>query len=162
MKLINIIELYELAQFDSGQPVVSKRKELKGDETLEHSIDMDIVAEFRIMHKIRQKWGLYYVTIYEGDTYDSLSEEFGVKKKKLLDYNDLGKSAEMLPAGTMFYLQEKNEKMPDGAPGAHKVKQGETSHSIAQEYGLKLKSLLKMNKLDKNQELTEGQYLRLR
>ena len=54
------------------------------------------------------------------------------------------------------------EKMPDGAPGAHKVKQGETSHSIAQEYGLKLKSLLKMNKLDKNQELTEGQYLRLR
>ena len=68
----------------------------------------------------------------------------------------------MLPAGTMFYLQEKNEKMPDGAPGAHKVKQGDTSHSIAQEYGLKLKSLLKMNKLDKNQELTEGQYLRLR
>lgn len=161
-KLINIIELYELFQFDSGQPVVAKRKELKGDETLEHSIDMDIVAEFRIMHKIRQKWGLFYVTIYEGDTYDSLSEEFGVKKKKLLDYNDLGKSAEMLPAGTMFYLQEKNEKMPDGAPGAHKVEQGETSHSIAQEYGLKLKSLLKMNKLDKNQELTEGQYLRLR
>ena len=84
-KLVNIIETYELYKYDTGQPVVAQRRELRGDETMEHTIDMAIVNEFKIMHKIRQKWGLYYVTVYPGDTYDSIAEEFGMKKRKLLD-----------------------------------------------------------------------------
>lgn len=161
-KLINIIELYDLHRFDSGQPVVARRRDLAGDESLEHSVDMSIVAEFRIMHKIRQKWGLYYVTVYEGDTYDGIAEEFGVKKKKLMGYNDLGKSADMLPAGTMFYLQEKNERMPQGMPEAHKVRRGETLYMLSQRYGLKLKSLRKMNGLKRDKEPEAGSYVRLR
>lgn len=161
-KLVNIIELYDLHRFDSGQQTVAKRKELQGDETLEHSIDMDIVNEFRIMHKIRTKWGLFYVSVCNGDSYDSLAEEFGVKKKKLMGYNDLEKDAEMLPAGTNFYLQEKNVRMPDGQPEAHKVRAGETPHAISQKYGLQMKSLLKMNGLQDNAVLTPGQYLRLK
>jgi len=161
-KLVNIIELYELYRYDSGQPVVARRKTLKGDETLEHSIDMAIVGEFSIMHKIRSKWGLYYVTAYEGDSYDALAAEFGMKKKKLLGYNDLDKSDGMLPAGSMIFLQEKNERMPEGLPEVHKVKPGDTPYSVAQRYGLRLKPFLKMNRLKKDSELTVGSYLRLR
>ena len=134
----------------------------KLDETMEHTIDMAIVNEFKIMHKIRQKWGLYYVTVYPGDTYDSIAEEFGMKKRKLLDFNDLDRNSEMLHSGAMLYLQEKNERMPDGMPEAHKVKRGETASSIARDYGLKLKSLLHINNLRENDTLTVGTYLRLR
>ena len=161
-KLVNIIETYELYKYDTGQPVVAQRRELRGDETMEHTIDMAIVNEFKIMHKIRQKWGLYYVTVYPGDTYDSIAEEFGMKKRKLLDFNDLDRNSEMLHSGAMLYLQEKNERMPDGMPEAHKVKRGETASSIARDYGLKLKSLLRINDLRENDTLTVGTYLRLR
>lgn len=161
-KLVNIIEMYELYKYDSGQPVVAKRRELKGDESMEHSVDMAIVNEFKIMHKIRQKWGLYYVTVYPGDTYDSIADEFGMKKRRLLDFNDLDRDAAMLPAGEMLYLQEKNERMPDGMPEAHKVRRGETLSSIARAYGLRLKSLLRMNNLREGDTLTPGSYLRLR
>ncbi len=161
-KLVNIIEMYELYKYDSNQPVVAKRRELKGDETLEHSVNMTIVNEFRIMHKISQKWGLYYITVYAGDTYDSIADEYGMKKRKLLGYNDLDNDSAMLPAGSELYLQEKNTKMPDGAAEAHKVRRGETAYSIAQAYGLKLKSLLKINGLSESDALHVGSYLRLR
>ncbi len=161
-KLVNIIEMYELYKYDSNQPVVAKRRELKGDETLEHSVNMTIVNEFRIMHKISQKWGLYYITAYAGDTYDSIADEYGMKKRKLLGYNDLGNNAAVPEAGAVLYLQEKNSSMPDGMPEAHKVRRGETAYSIAQAYGLKLKSLLKINGLSEGDTLRVGSYLRLR
>ena len=52
--------------------------------------------------------------------------------------------------------------MPDGMREAHKVKRGETASSIARDYGLKLKSLLRINDLRENDTLTVGTYLRLR
>lgn len=161
-KLVNIIDTYELYKYDTGQPVVAHRRDLKGDESLEHTIDMAIVNEFKIMHKIRQRWGLYYITVYPGDTYDSIADEFGMKKRKLLSFNDLDREAAMLPAGSPLYLQEKNERMPEGMPEAHKVKRGETALSIARDYGLQLKSLLRLNGLREGDVLMPGSYLRLR
>lgn len=161
-KLVNIIDTYELYKYDTGQPVVAHRRDLKGDESLEHTVDMTIVNEFKIMHKIRQRWGLYYITVYPGDTYDSIADEFGMKKRKLLSFNDLDREAAMLPAGSPLYLQEKNERMPEGMPEAHKVKRGETALSIARDYGLQLKSLLRLNGLREGDVLMPGSYLRLR
>lgn len=160
-KLVNIIELYQLYSYDSGQPVVAKRRELKGDESLEHSVNMDIVNEFRIMHKISQRWGLYYVTVQPGDTYDSIAEELGIKKRKLLSYNEIKSDETMTSIGTPLYLQQKNEAMADDAPHAHKVRHGETIYSIAQHYGLRVKALLKENKMSDNEPLSVGRYLRL-
>lgn len=160
-KLVNIIELYHLNAYDTGQPVVAQRRELKGDETLEHSVNMVIVNEFRIMHKICERWGLYYVTVQQGDTYDAISEELGIKKKKLLSYNELRSDSEMLAVGSPLYLQEKRDKLPAGSPQAHKVRRGETVSSIARYYGLRMKALLKANKMGDGDALTPGTYLRL-
>lgn len=161
-KLINIIERYKLYDFDSGQPVVAHRKYLKGDESLEHSIDMEIVSEFRIMHVIIQRWGLYCVKVYDGDSYDSLADEFGMKKKKLLGYNDLGKKDVMLPAGSLLYLQEKHKAMPADGPQICLARKGDTPYAVAQRYGIKLDSFLKINKLRRDSKLEDGQKLRLR
>lgn len=160
-KLISIIELYSLSDFDTGQPVIAHRKELKGDETLEHSIDMEIIAEFKLVHKIRRKWGLYYVTAYDGDSLDAIADEFGISKKKLRSFNDLSSKSPALADGAILYLQEKNDEAASGVE-AHKVRRGESLYSISQHYGIKLKSLLKLNKMDKDDSLRQGQYLRLR
>ena len=161
-KLVNIIELYELYKYDSNQPVVASRRDIAGDETMEHSVDMAIIGEFRIMHKISQRWGLYFITVYDGDTLDSIADEYGMKRRKLADYNDLDADTKTIAVGTVLYLQEKNDRMPEGMPEAHKVKQGETAYSIAQTYGLKLKSLIRLNGLQSSGAVTAGSYIRLR
>ena len=161
-KLVNIIETYELYKYDTGQPVVAQRRELRGDETMEHTIDMAIVNEFKIMHKIRQKWGLYYVTVYPGDTYDSIAEEFGMKKRKLLDFNDLDRNSEMLHSGAMLYLQEKNERMPDGMPEAHKVKTRRDSVVDSPRLWVETEIATAHQQPARNDTLTVGTYLRLR
>lgn len=158
-KLISIIELYNLDSFDSGQPIIAQKKALVGDESLEHSIDMEIINEFRLVHKIRRRWGLHFVTAYEGDTYQSIADEFGFSKRKLLSYNDLPKRAKTPGAGDVIYLQEKYEA---GNEDTHTVQPGETAYSIAQYYGIKLKSLLKLNHLKQKDALKAGQTLRLR
>lgn len=158
-KLVNIIEVYELFRFDSGQPIVAQRCDLAPDESLQHAIDPQIVEQFKIMHKIHEKWGLFYVVISKYDSYDAIAEEFGVKKKKLLDFNDVDRNDDIFPPGTPFYLQKKNEKMPSGAPKSHKVKKGESMRIIAQRYGIRLKDLLRANRLKKSDIIHPGDYI---
>ncbi len=161
-KLVSIIELYSLDGYDTGQPLIARPKHLEGDESLEHSIDMEIINEFKLVHKIRRKWGLYYITLYDGDSFEAISDEFGIKKKKLLQYNDLSKKASVPRAGEMLYLQEKNDSGVGDCPATHVIRRGETFHAIAQHYGIKSKSLMKINGLGKNDVLRVGQTIRLR
>lgn len=161
-KLINIIELYELFRYDTGQPIVSKRKHLEGDETLEHSINMDIINEFRIMHKIHRHNGLYCVTAMAGDTYESIAEELGMKEKKLRNYNELDRHVEKPADGEIIYLEELRDEMPEGGKTEHILKKGETLRSVAHFYGLKLKPFCKLNRFDKDDTPRIGTRLRLR
>lgn len=161
-KLVSLIELYGLDRYDTGQPVVAQRKELAGDETLEHSIDMDIINEFRTVHKLRRKWGLHYVTVIDGDDYGDIADEFGIKWRKLRSYNDLPRRAAMLPPGTMLYLQEKHDTAPEGCPATYVATEGDTPHLISQKFGIRLKSLLKLNGLKKKSKIEAGDVIRLR
>lgn len=160
-KLITIIERYELYQYDSGQPLRAKRRNIKADETLEHSLDEAIMEEVTAMHNIRRKWGLHYVVANEGDTFDRLSIEFGISKKKLKSMNDYPREINTLNAGNIIYLQDKEKKAVLGQE-IHTVKTGETLHAISQKYGIRLKNLAQMNDLEQDENLQEGQQLRLR
>ncbi len=161
-KLISIIELYSLDEYDTGQPKIADRKHLEGDESLEHSIDMEIIDEFKLTHKIRRKWGLHYVTAYEGDTPDDIADEFGIKERKLRSYNDLPRRGnQQFKEGDMVYLQEKNDEATEGND-FYTVGDGDTLHSIAMRYGIKTESLEKLNNIDKDDTLLPGTRLRLR
>lgn len=160
-KLIHLIERYELFLYDSGQKVIAKPKELEGDESLEHKVDMAIIDEFKIVHKIRRKWGLHYVSLFEGDRLKDIADEFGVSSKKLRKFNDLSRSDKVFADGDVLYLQEKNLSVKANAD-YHIVKEGDTPLSVAQQYGVQFKVIQKLNHVDKKDKLKVGSKLRLK
>lgn len=141
-QLISIIELYELDELDT------KKGRSKYDQPV------------RFVHEPLLANGLLYVIARDGDTFESLSNEFEISKRKLRKYNDLYKDY-CFRDGDIVYLEKKHRKAPKPHI-IHRVKQGESMYSIAQTYGMRLKSLYKLNDKDEDYTPRVGDYLRLR
>ena len=166
-KLIEIIETYELYRYDTGQPIIAKPKHLEGDESLEHSIDSEIYNEITAVHDIVKRNELYCVIAKEGDTYAEIAKEFSMKARKLASFNDKGwrQRNEQIPAGSIVYIEEKVETAGSSSPSTYTTRTGDTVYSISQRFGIKLKSLCKMNRLstgNAHRSLKPGLTLRLR
>lgn len=130
-RLVAIIERYGLNAFDTDAG-------RHAEETSEF-----IASALKSTHPIRKSRGLYYVVAYPGDTYASIAKEFHLKKKKLLAYNDVECDGEIKPWEEV-YLQEKPDMLTD-SPTTAVIGEGESLHSLAQRYGVSLKTLKKLN-----------------
>lgn len=126
-QLIDIIERYDLDKYD-------KKGGLKW------------MKENPNPHEPFIANGLLYIIARQGDTWKNLSKEFDISKRKLRKYNDLYKGYE-LQEGDILYLEKKNRKAPKGMY-VHVLRNGESMYSISQKYGIRLKRLYKMNKMD--------------
>ncbi|MBP3354606.1 MAG: glucosaminidase domain-containing protein [Bacteroidales bacterium] len=126
-KLIGIIELYNLNRYD----LQALKKGKKNQEDINP-------------HTPYISWGLLYIEAKEGDTFESISNEFGIKRRKLAKYNELLKD-HTFKEGEIIYLQEKNKYSKKGYK-YHIVKEGESLHSIAQKYGMKLSNIYALNR----------------
>ena len=93
----------------------------------------------------------------EDDLY-TLAEKGDIRLGKLLRINDL-ESYKPIEDGDFYYLKRKKNK---AKTYYHIVKEGETLWSISQLYGIKLKKLLKKNRMRKLKDLKEGRVLWLR
>ena len=144
-RLVAIIERYGLNAFDTDAG-------RHAEETSEY-----IASALKSTHPIRKSRGLYYVVAYPGDTYASIAKEFHLKKKKLLAYNDVERDGEIKPWEEV-YLQEKPEMLTD-SPATAVIGEGESLHSLAQRYGVSLKTLKKLNKRVKDRP---GERIKLR
>lgn len=144
-RLITIIERYSLYLYDTagGRDV---------EETAAYIRDMLVAT-----HPVRRTRGLHYVVATPGDTYASIAKELHIKKKKLLKYNDVKKDGEIRPWQEV-YLEEKLTEAPDGVETVT-IGEGETMHSVAQRYGMRLDVVKKLNPRVKD---TPGSVLRLR
>ncbi len=102
----------------------------------------------------------HYVVAKSGDTYRSIGKLFNISASTLRRFNDAGKAAD--PAeGDIVYIDRKPARW-NGSASLHAVRKGETLSSLAQWYGIRLRSLAKMNKIRPTEILTEGQTIRLR
>ena len=140
-KLISLIERYKLYQYDGGK-LDKNRTEYKNG---------------REVHKLGK---MKYVTACAGDTYESLAKELGIKKKKLLSFNDAENDA-AIDEGDRIFITKKEKKFP-GKEKTCIVEGNETLHDISQRYGIQLKSLLKMNKLKDSDTIKTGDILKIR
>lgn len=144
-KLISIIERYELYKYDSNSKSANKKKDTKTNERRE----------------ILKSNGLLYVIARDGDTFKSLSKELGVSKRKIRKYNDLYKEY-TFKEGDIVYLQKKRSKATKGY-SFHTTKKGESLYKISQIYGIKIKSLYKLNpQYESYTTLKVGDVVRLR
>ena len=141
-RLIDIIELYDLDKYD-------KKGGLKW------------MKENPNPHQPYIANGLLYIVVRAGDTWKSISKEFDISQKKLRKYNDLYKGYELRP-GDILYLEKKNRKAQKEHI-VHVLRAGESMYLISQKYGIRLKNLYKLNKMQADEPAPEvGTILRLR
>ena len=139
-KLIEMIELYRLYEYDR---MYAFRHTYPKGETVSSGMEMSGNA-----HTIRKNNKNYYVQAKPGDTFSSLAKEFDVSARKLAKYNERSKK-DVLQDGEIVYLMKKRTKADKVfKKKTHTVEPGESMYSIAQQYGIKLKSLYKKNDLN--------------
>ncbi len=150
-KLIKMIEDYELYKFDTK----SKRRDGKRE-----NVNAYEQGTTKWKHQPYKTHGLVYVIAKDGDTYEAIAQEFGFKEKKLLKYNEVPKGFP-LSEGDIVYFQKKKSRA-DQPYFEHEVQIGESMHSISQKYGIRLKSLYRLNKKNYDYVPEEGDVLKLR
>lgn len=142
-KLIKVIEDYELYRFDSD------KNPKKGKP-----------APSPLKREVYRTHNLLYVIARDNDSFDQIAVDLGFKVKHLIKYNEVPEDFP-LQKGDIVYL-EKKKKKADKPYFDHVVQIGESMHSIAQRYGIRIKSLYKINKKDKDYVPEEGDVLKLR
>lgn len=141
-QLIGIIELYDLDKYD-------KKGGLKWMKENPNPHDIFIAND------------LVYIVVREGDTWKSISKEVDISRRKLRKYNDLYKGYELQP-GDILYLEKKHRKARKDYI-VHVLRPGESMYSISQKYGIRLKNLYKLNRMDADSPAPQsGTILRLR
>lgn len=153
-KLIGIIELYKLSQYDTA----------KGYDKFmaQHSGKDKPVTKETPLHSIHIFNKNYFLQARAGDTFEMIGKEIGISYKKIAKYNERDVNSRLEP-NEIIWLKKK-QKRADKSYGdrPHIVKAGESMYSIAQYYGIRLKSLYKLNKMSPDDGIYVGQQLRIR
>lgn len=141
-RLINLIELYDLYEYD-------RKGGLKWLEKNPNPHQPYIANE------------LVYIIARQGDNFDTLSEELGISARKLRGYNELPKDY-VFNGGEVVYLEKKHRRATKENI-VYIVKAGDSMYTIAQKFGIRLSNLYKLNKMDKDAPAPKvGSILRLR
>lgn len=97
-----------------------------------------------------------------GETLEELSKVVGLSEEEILMMNEIyDQSVTVLAENEIIYLEKKKRSFRGGQE-FHKVAAGETMESIAQLYGLRVKSLYAKNRMPKNSYTFEGVKLSIR
>ncbi|MBQ8463588.1 MAG: glucosaminidase domain-containing protein [Prevotella sp.] len=151
-RLIDLIQLYRLYEYDQAK---SYDKFM-----MDRSRDSKVGGQ--PLHPIKIYNDNYYLYARRGDTFRSIGQEIGISYKKIARYNERDKN-DALEEGEVVWLKKKQKKAPKEYKGyLHYVREGESMYTIAQKYGIRLKSLYKMNHMDPDYTLRVGDALRLR
>ncbi len=153
--LINIIESYNLAQYDHlADPnhiyiepeIVQRNQNLQEQAGRRPMLCNDVV----------------YIIARPGDTYQSISKEMKIKASKLVKYNEVDKHHLLRPGEIVFLGKKKSHVAKPIRKTYHVVREGESMHFIAQQYGIKLSCLYKWNELPYDFRPKPGMMLKLK
>lgn len=173
-RLIKIIENYRLYLLDQegGDAIYSSGKTAKQNAEwfADHStaqreemVDYDI---FRVTINSHKGYNVYrtnqtcYVLAKEGDSYASLGKAFYISERTLREFNDVDKTTE-LQKDDIVYIERKKDCW-QGNVMLHVVRKGETLYSLSQSYGIRKRSLARLNRLKRGKEFEHGQTIKLR
>lgn len=170
--LIRTIEENELWHFDRGiqainpmppktgavnvpftvQAADSSRKKVAAS-----SVSMAVMARVpRVLENNR----IQYIIVKDGDTREKLENEFQLLKWELSKYNELKNDFSLVP-GQILYLQPKRDKAEPEKEYCNTV-EGDTMYLISQRYGIKLRKLYEMNRMEEGTEPEPGKKIWLR
>lgn len=152
-KLIELIELYKLYTLDQATSY-DKFMAKRGGTDKPASNGM-------LLHPIHLYNKNYYIIARLGDTFKSIGEEIHISYRKIAKYNERNKDDVITP-GEVIYLKKKQKHAEKRYKGIyHTIQPGESMYAIAQHYGIRLKSLYKLNNLSPDYQIQAGTLLRL-
>lgn len=150
-RLIDIIQLYKLYEYDKAK----NYDHFVVDHAKAHTSS-------GLLHPIKIYNKNYYIIARQGDTFRKIGNEINISYRKIARYNERDKDSPITP-GEIIWLKKKQKKAPKDYKGRlHYVRDGESMYSIAQKYGIRLKSLYKINRLKPDYVLRVGDELKLR
>ncbi len=132
----------ELATSDAGFPILKR-------VTVVTATD-----EEPIFYEINGKKG---ILAKAGDDVSSLARSGKMKIADFLRYNDMT-DKEMVEEGKIYYLKKKNRK---GPVPHHVVLTGQTMWEISQMYGIRMRNLLRLNRMNTVQRIQKGRVVYL-
>jgi len=163
-KLINLIERYNLYQYDAGVTVDRRTTPTTAgtrNKTARASDAWDDFVSFNVdRYPIHENNRTSYVFAKEGDTYTSLSNQLNLMQWQLPKYNE-AKATDELREGQVVYVQPKRRKAENGKE-THTVREGETMYHISQQYAVKLSRLYILNRMEEGTQPKVGEVLNLR
>jgi LysM repeat protein len=130
--LINLIERYDLSQYDTRK--LPKKKTPEEGEKI-NGVPIKIASK--------------------DETVRSIANENYLKDKHIRKWNDLPRDEE-IKTGEIVYLKPKRRR---GSEQKHIVTSSDNMRSISQTYGIKLKHLYKKNRMETGTEPKEGEVL---
>lgn len=136
-RLIDIIELYKLYQYDKASNY---------DKFMVKRAEKDKPATPGMtLHPIRKYNENYYIKARPGDTFESIGKEIDISGRKIAKWNER-EYRDRLQPGEIIWLKKKQKRAPKQYKDhPHYVRYGESLYSIAQFYGVRLKSIIKKN-----------------
>ena len=172
--LISMIERHELYRLDSEDPgpqVALQKFEgvdladisiTAADDGVASKVDVDnyAVSANRLgSHPVFYNNGSEFVVARAGETYESIAGLVGGNAKKLRRFNDADASYQP-QEGEQVYIHAKSNRANNGKL-LHVAGRGETLRHVAQVYGIKLSKLARLNRIDRDAVLNDGQQVRL-
>jgi flagellum-specific peptidoglycan hydrolase FlgJ len=170
--LIRKIEEYNLMMYDKGYKpsaipanpvtVVSKKATEPDSSLIQNQDPVKISGQVSLSLPVRVKENnrIQYIIVKDGDSRESLEKEFSLLRWELPKYNELKEDFQPVP-GQLLYLQPKRTKAEPGKENYMTV-EGETMYLISQKFGIKLKSLYELNRMEEGTEPGTGKKLWLR
>lgn len=164
--LINIIELYKLHDFDHKTSTHHQQttSNTSNGQLVNPTIQKYVTHapnNFFSTHPVAENNKNYYIRVAKGDNLLTIAMAVGVSERRLRKYNELPKDMPLTP-GSILYLNAKRSKADKGFKyHPHIVMPGQSMYDIAQMYGIKLKSLYKMNMLMPDYQPRVGDVLRI-
>ncbi|MBN2167140.1 MAG: glucosaminidase domain-containing protein [Marinilabiliaceae bacterium] len=159
-RLIKLIEDYELYKYD----IELDEKDLRtNDDFVKVSVRKNIdgfVIDIEDRHEVKYNNGVKYIEVEEGDSFELISEEFGMRPWEIYTYNDLDANASVKKY-RYLYIQPKKGRA-NRSYSFHILKHSETLHYLSQKYGVKLRKIYKFNNFEKGYEPTAGTKIYLR
>lgn len=166
-KLIQIIETYDLAKYsDDPERYISDVKEytVGGQRGGNRHSNRDATtnpANDQIKYQFIQINGIEAVLVQQNVKVHDLANALGQPQATIIRCNEYPDKDYIIRAGDYVFLRsKKNAAAP--AYATHIVRKGESLHSIAQKYGIRLSALYKLNNLPKDAEAQVGMELILR
>ena len=102
----------------------------------------------------------FYVVAKSGDTFESIGKTFNISPRMLRRFNDVPKTEQLFKSNIVYIEPKKKAWL--GSKMQHVVLKGENLYSLSQQYGIRMKSLRKLNKFTVEDEVKKGDMVKLK